>query len=393
MSDKENNSDPDTQAASDSAGAVSPAAQSETPAPSPTVPGATVSAPAAAAPAPQAKRSGGFIGWLALLLAVALGAAGSWIVMQGQAREQVLQQRLTSLENAAQTERQDIAAAETRLQASLQQSVGKLESAAAGRETAMSGFAQRLEQQQQLLDSFTANDKDSWLRAEAQYLLRLANQRVLMARDPQSAVALLQSADNILRELQDPGLHGVRAAVAAEIAALNAVPRVDVEGIYLRLSALIEQAGKLKIFEAPEIVQGSAVEPADDWKVRLRRGYEQAVEKLSQYIVIRRRDVPMQALMDPQWEGLVRQNLRMLLEQSQVALLNGNQVLYHESLERARHWVAQFADTDEAAAAAMDREISVLQQEVVAVEMPDLSRSVRELDGVIRQLPAAADAE
>ena len=45
--------------------------------------------------------------------------------------------------------------------------------------------------------------------------------------------------------------------------------------------------------------------------------------KLSDYIVIRRRDVPMQALMDPQWEGLVRQNLRMLLEQAQVALLSG----------------------------------------------------------------------
>ena len=81
---------------------------------------------------------------------------------------------------------------------------------------------------------------------------------------------------------------------------------------------------------------------------------------MSDYIIIRRRDVPMQALMDPQWEGLVRQNLRMLLEQAQVALLSGNQTLYRESLQRAQHWVGEFFESDEAAARAMAREITQL---------------------------------
>ena len=89
--------------------------------------------------------------------------------------------------------------------------------------------------------------------------------------------------------------------------------------------------------------------------------------------------------MDPQWEGLVRQNLRMLLEQAQVAVLSGNAVLYRESLERARHWVSQFDESDPSRASAMIREINQLASARVTVDMPDLSRSLRALDEAVEQ--------
>ena len=89
--------------------------------------------------------------------------------------------------------------------------------------------------------------------------------------------------------------------------------------------------------------------------------------------------------MDPQWEGLVRQNLRMLLEQAQVALLSGNQTLYEESLGRAQHWVAQFFDSDEAAARAMAREITLLSDQTVQGLMPEISRSLQALDEAVQK--------
>ena len=125
----------------------------------------------------------------------------------------------------------------------------------------------------------------------------------------------------------------------------------------------------------------------------MERGYEQAARKLSDYIVIRRRDVPMHALMDPQWEGLVRQNLRMLLEQAQVALLSGNQTLYVESLQRSQHWVEQFFDTDETAARAMSREIAQLESQTVQVILPDLTRSLRALDEAVKKRLQQGGAE
>ena len=139
------------------------------------------------------------------------------------------------------------------------------------------------------------------------------------------------------------------------------------------------------IFQLPEQEAQPREDALDSWQGRLQQGYQDALVKLSDYIIIRRRDVPMQALMDPQWEGLVRQNLRMLLEQAQVALLSGNESLYSESLQRAQHWVAEFFESDEAAARAMAREITQLTDLNVAASMPDVSRSLRALDEAVEQ--------
>jgi len=349
-------------------------------------------APAApVAPAPRPPRRFSPVAWLALLLVLALagalGAGAAWLWPRAQDVRAELQQRVDALESTAGSEEDTLAALQAQLSAAMQQDRAALESQLSGLTARLSealvGMEAQLAEQRAELARFSANDRASWLLAEAEYLLRLANQRLVMAGDTAAARALLQSADGVLREIDDPGLHDARAAVAADLAAVRAVPTIDVQGIYLRLSALIEQADRLVIFAMPDVETPPRPEAAEDWQGRLRQGYEHALRKLSDYIVIRRRDVPMQALMDPQWEGLVRQNLRMLLEQAQVALLSGNGPLYRQSLERAQRWVEQFMESDPAAASAMAREIGQLGDIRVAVEMPDLARSLRALDEAV----------
>jgi uroporphyrin-III C-methyltransferase len=355
-------------------------------------------APVPPAAQPAARGGSSLVGWLALLLVLALAGGAGWSLQQGMEREKNLKRRINQLENKAGGEQAELQGQlqtlEKNLRRQLKSGLEQAQSSAQSQAQSIEMFRRQLDAQSEQLAAFSANDHESWLRAEAQYLLRLANQRVIMARDTESALALLGSADSILRQLDDASLHEVRAAVAAEQAALRAVPKVDVEGIYLRLSALIEQADHLVIFQLPDVEGESDIEiTEEDWQVRLERGYEEAARKLSDYIVIRRRDVPMQALMDPQWEGLVRQNLRMLLEQAQVALLSGNQTLYVESLQRSQHWVAQFFDTDEAASRAMAREITQLEGQAIQVIMPDLTRSLQALDEAVKQRLQQGGAE
>jgi uroporphyrin-3 C-methyltransferase len=235
------------------------------------------------------------------------------------------------------------------------------------------------------LARITGGDRANWLLAEVEYLLRLANQRLLMTADVGSARALLQSADSILRQLDDVALHPVRRALAGELAALRAVPELDIEGLYLRLAALADQVPELVIFELPRREPEAAATAADSWQGRLRQGYQEALRKLSGYVTVRRRELPVKALVDPQWEGLLRQNLVMLLQQAQAALLSGNPLLYRESLQRARRWVDEFFLTDEAAARAMAREIEQLAEQPVGVELPDISTSLRALDAAVAQ--------
>jgi uroporphyrin-3 C-methyltransferase len=342
------------------------------------------------APPPAAKASSA-PGWIALLLALLVGGGLGWTFLQQQRLDAEIGQRLQAVEAAAE-QPSDLDALGQSLQGQLNTAIGQVqaetgtlgESARQLSQTVEALQMQMVEQRAELA-RYSANDRDAWLLAEAQYLLRMANQRLLMAGDVAAAQALLGSADSILLGLDDVRLHDVRAAVAVDLAAVRAVPRLDVEGVYLRLAALAEQAGDLVIFQLPEQAEQIPPAPAEDWQGRFKQGYQAALSKLSSYIIIRRRDVPVQALMDPQWEGLVRQNLRMLLEQAQVALLSGNQVLYRESLERAQHWVGQFYASDEAAARAMSRELTQLADISIATSLPDISTSVQALDAFMKR--------
>ncbi|MEE4662235.1 MAG: uroporphyrinogen-III C-methyltransferase, partial [Halieaceae bacterium] len=89
-----------------------------------------------------------------------------------------------------------------------------------------------------------------WIIAEVEYLLRVANHRLLLARDVDTARAALEIADQRLRDTKDPGWAGVRAQIAREIAALSAYQPPDDAGLAARLSAMIEQIPSLKIDRA-----------------------------------------------------------------------------------------------------------------------------------------------
>ena len=402
--------------------------------------GAVAPEPPGAAPAERANSTP--IAWLALALALIVAAGGMYFMLDLQRREALLMQRVQGLESVSaqddtgfeqmranlrrqiELELEGIAARQTRAEEDQQRAADRVQSlvdtattntqrelaaqiaaleASVGEQQARLNEQQARQQarlneqqlriseqqarsaeQQRRLGELSAEDQRAWQLAEIRYLLRLANQRLIMAGDTQSAEALLRSADNTLRELGDADLHALRAAVAADLAAVRAIPKLDIQGLYLRVEALMREADALVLFELPERAVATEPPRAEDWQARLAQGYAAAVAKLSEYIVVSRRDVPVEALMDPQYEGLVRQNLRMLLEQAQAAMLSGNALLYRKSLQRAEGWVTQFFKEDERSAQAMAEELRRLRDERVAVSRPDLGASLAALDAVMR---------
>ena len=405
--------------------------------------GAGAPQPPGAAPAERANSTP--IAWLALALALIVAAGGMYFMLDLQRREALLLQRVQGLESVSaqddtgfeqmranlrrqiELELEGIAARQTRAEEDQQRTADRVQSLVdtattnTQRELAaqiaaleasvreqqarqQAGITEqearlteqqlriteqqaRLNEQQRRLGELSAEDQRAWQLAEIRYLLRLANQRLIMAGDTPSAEALLRSADNTLRELDDADLHALRAAVAADLAAVRAIPKLDIQGLYLRVEALMREADALVLFELPERAVATEPPRAEDWQARLAQGYAAAVAKLSEYIVVSRRDVPIEALMDPQYEGLVRQNLRMLLEQAQAAMLSGNAVLYRKSLQRAEGWVTQFFKEDERSAQAMAEELRRLRDERIAVSRPDLGASLAALDAVMRTRP------
>src|SRR5690606_16217521 len=114
----------------------------------------------------------------------------------------------------------------------------RLEQQARQQEQALTSLEERLENANRRLRAMSSTNREDWKLAEAEYLLRLANQRLLMERDGGNALALAQEVDQILRDLNDTDLFPVRRALARDITALKLADQVDREGLYLQLMAL-----------------------------------------------------------------------------------------------------------------------------------------------------------
>ena len=191
------------------------------------------------------RKASSAVAWLALLLVFALAGAAAWVIARGARPGGRASATWADFQTSARQEQADLDELGERLQRSLRAGLGELKTALASESSrldqSLASVEEVLAEQRKELARFSPSDHNSWLLAEAGHLLRLANQRLVMAGDPVAAQALLSSADAVLREMDDASLHAVRAAVAVDIASLRAVPRIDVEGIYLRLAALLNR--------------------------------------------------------------------------------------------------------------------------------------------------------
>ncbi len=228
--------------------------------------------------------------------------------------------------------------------------------------------------------SSLGTSSQDWLYAEVEYLVRMANQRVLMEGDAVSALSLLSSADQIIQQAEGLAAHELRQSLAADIAALKAVNQVDVQGIYLQLSALVEQVDNLKRavpgFEPEEVEETVSSEPQSTLD-RISAVFTRAIDRFTSLVDFRRGGVTVTPILPPREEYYLRQNLILKLQIAQMALLEGNDEVYKTSLREASSWVASSFDEADAGTVAMIASLSSLAEKNVGVAMPDISRSLQ----------------
>ncbi|GHB12287.1 uroporphyrinogen-III C-methyltransferase [Salinicola rhizosphaerae] len=322
---------------------------------------------------------GGKLGLLALLLVIvlailcAIGGYWGWQKLQRQQAQldQVNANRasLNDLESRVGDLDQD-------RQQSLKMMRGEFDQYRQNLDKTLDKVLKELAQQQQA-------DPREWLHAEAEYLLRLANQRLQLERDVKGAKALLNAADDRLREADNPALVPVRRAIQSELAALDSVPEVDRTGIYLALMAQQEQLAKLPLKQDIEQIaagKGDA-KPTGGWREQLAT----LGSELKDLVTVRRHDQPLEALITPEQESYLRQNVRLLLEQAQLAVLKAEPKLYQASLDKARELIqGYYAPDSDGVKNALDK-LQSLRDQSIRPELPDISESSQVLKRFIEQ--------
>ncbi|MCB1802595.1 MAG: uroporphyrinogen-III C-methyltransferase [Gammaproteobacteria bacterium] len=220
-----------------------------------------------------------------------------------------------------------------------------------------------------------------WIIAEAEYLLRVANHRLILARDTGTAREALELADQRLRDTQDPGWAGVREQIARDIARLGDFEPPDSAGLSARLGALVEQIPQLKIARAtigPErtLPERVAREPGErSWDTLLDdlwSGFKDSVR-------IRQRDEPVQAMLAPENQFFLYENLKLHLEAARLGVARNDNALYRENLTTAADWLGRYFETDDGKAGKLREAIDELLKVDLKPELPDISQSLRAL--------------
>jgi len=318
---------------------------------------------------PQAARSNG---WFAIILSViatvAVGAGGwlGWNELQSitratqsvEASIQALNSKITQLENLEETTR------------TLDKQIQKLNSDVGRADARNQSVIDRVEMVAEQIAKAQVDTRSSYVLAEAEYLLKLADQRLLVEKNPETAVNLMRTAQALLGQLQDGRLLSVRERLAQDLQSLAAIQTIDILGIQAELLALDSVLDDLQLPVrrlAPETESEAAVD-VQKW-----------LGDLSEFIRIREVNAPITPLVSASDAGRAREVLRLSLEQIKVALIREDQVLFDSGLAQAKRLSTHFFDVTEGAGLKVMTVLSSLEGIQIAREIPDAAQGLRAL--------------
>jgi uroporphyrin-3 C-methyltransferase len=325
---------------------------------------------------------------LNFLLILALGAAAGYYWWQQQQLARDYTAAIAELEQQLAPLKQQLAskAGNARLDASLsplKDEIGNL-----GVRIDELGLGQQglLASSEKLYELF-GRDKNDWQLAEVEYLMRVAQHKLILQDDFAGAAITLQAASDKIGLTGDPGLLPVRVMISEEIAELKTRKRADLVGMTLILAQLGRQARVLRpgfairIDETP--VAPMEVEVSQDWLARLIAFIDSLVEirnEATEPSEIEANIVDVGASLED--------NLKL----ARWAVLERDARQYQLLIEQSLRLFAEFYDLDNAANSEFMAQLQDLQKMVLKPEKPDITGSLYELQRILSQRENAPPA-
>lgn len=218
-------------------------------------------------------------------------------------------------------------------------------------------------------------------------LLFVADQQLRLVNNRSLALQALGQADNILNAVDDRQWLPLRALIATQISALQAIPAIDVSGINLRLTELRHRIDELSGLSEgrlqPQAVFADSAAMAelevDDWRQFFSRGWHRLVERLSSLVSIQRVSGEDPVLITAEQLQGLKFNLQaqLLLAELDLARASGDFV---QRLNEVVLALEKYFDQTSPAVAAMLVELDLLSKTPVKVEYPDISAPLLWLD-------------
>lgn len=273
----------------------------------------------------------------------------------------------------------------------------ELESGIKPLQSGMAEIAQRIEELQQhqkdlqssseQLYELFGRDESGWQLAEVEYLMRIAQHKLILENDFEGAAVTLQAASDRIASTGDLGLLPVRVKISDEIAELKTRKRADLVGMTLKLSQLAQQIRSLEPGFQPRIDDNAGVEAEADEEV----GLEQQVKSFFSSLVSVKRDATMPPT---QTEALiidVEQTLEDNLKLTRWSVLERDAFQYNRLMKENIDLFRQFYNLDNAANHDFFSQLQELQKAEIKPEKPDINGSLEMLKKIITRRDEAEE--
>ncbi len=345
-----------------------------------------------------AKRGTSPVSWLAMFLSFLTLAAVGYMVMEDRRTQEATEaggDSIAQLSGRVDESRQSLS--------ELDRNLTDLASSDESMRSRVESLQQSIEERVRLLDTLplrmsnlensvaalqgvSAGARDTWLLAEAEYYMQIANAQLQLGNNPHLATLALGMADERVVQMANPALTDVRRAIADELAALEVMDKPDIEGVSLTLASLSRVVESLPL---QSVDQGAAddeqgVDPELSGTARAWASVKGAVSGL---VKVTPPDEATRALLTPDTAQLIRANLALQLQAARLALLRGEQAIFEQSLDDADALLEHYFDTSRAPVDSARQTIAEIRDGMFAVTPPDISESLR----LIRQFRVLAE--
>jgi uroporphyrin-III C-methyltransferase len=317
------------------------------------------------------------LGFLALLVAFAAagGVALTWWKVTEQQDTAANQQaeaarKLADIRALVAATQERVAAQEDRLRG--------FDSDSEARRKEIEGMDAELRRARARLEAMAQEDagpERSPSIAEIEFLLLLAGRELALADNPKVALTALREADQRIARLDEPGLAEVRAAINDEIAAVEAVANIDLDGLAMRIASLARRVPGLPLRGSLAPAPQASVDDAE-----ATEGWARVSQQLrsvgADLFRIRRSDTPATPLLAPDESFFLYRNVELDLKSARLAVLARDQQNFTASLASARAALEEYFETSDEAVRSLLAAIEALEDRDITPEWPEITRSV-----------------
>lgn len=228
-------------------------------------------------------------------------------------------------------------------------------------------------------------DESGWQLAEVEYLMRIAQHKLILENDFEGAAITLQAASDRIASTGDMGLLPVRVKISDEIAELKTRKRADLVGMTLKLSQLAQQIRSLKPGFQPRIDASTDVENVPEQEASIE---QQVKTFLSSLVSIKRE----KGAPPSQTEALiinVDETLEDNLKLTRWSVLERDAFQYRRLMKENIELFRQYYNLDNAANYDFFTELQALQKAEIKPEKPDINGSLE----MLRKIMSKRDNE